>query len=333
MAYRYIGLGADHRYRVVSPGGTALLPFRHGCRAARLRRARRFFQSPTAAAAATASPSTPAAGAVLRTRTATGVSFRPLHRTFLRRRLLALEKPASATPHGVAARTFPPASSGRVHFSVGVRGTCLDRAGLRHARRVRLLCLFLLRAKKIQVPVAVVSRWPVRYVVPYLCPLARPLRAPYRRGHRTVHRFVCRACSRTASRSPLTRRSGFSVSLRRGPDSSSVCSSLFSLLYALRRVRVTPDAPMVQSTANARLTGTPVPFHRQITTGCCRKDLSPIGGTGVFRGHTENHTEIQRFPGPRDWPGPGAVALWSSAQCNVLRGDVKLLPAQAITPY
>ena len=93
--------------------------------------------------------------------------------------------------------------------------------------------------EKFQVTASVASRCPVRNFVPYLCPLARPLRAPYRRGHRTVHRivhrFACRAPSRAASRSPLKRRSGSAASLRRGPESFAVCSSIFSHFYARRR--------------------------------------------------------------------------------------------------
>ncbi len=92
--------------------------------------------------------------------------------------------------------------------------------------------------------------------------------------------------------------------------------------YALRRGYLTPDAPMVPSTANARLTGTPMPFHRQWTTGCCRKHLLPIGVTGVFRGHAENCVQIQWVPEPRDYPATRVVALWPSAHYGAIRGDV-----------
>ena len=95
---------------------------------------------------------------------------------------------------------------------------------------------------------------------------------------------------------------------------------------------LTPDASLMPSTANARLTGTSVPFDRQMTTGCCRKHLSPIGGTGVCRGHTENPIEIQRVPRLRDWPGPGVVVPWPSAQYGAMLGDVRLVSAQSVTP-
>ncbi len=87
----------------------------------------------------------------------------------------------------------------------------------------------------------------------------------------------------------------------------------------------------MHSTANARLTGTPVPFHRQMTTGCCRKDLAPFAVTGACRGHTENSIPIQRVPETRDCPATRVVALWPSAQCGALRGATILVPAQTIT--
>ncbi len=59
----------------------------------------------------------------------------------------------------------------------------------------------------------------------------------------------------------------------------------------------------------------------------CKPGRVIYGGTGVFRGHTGNYVPIQRVPETRDWPATRVVALWPSAQCDVLRDDTVLVPA------
>ena len=96
--------------------------------------------------------------------------------------------------------------------------------------------------KKFTPKVATTNRFPVRSVsrsglrhriklrlvpLPVVATVALPVRA--------LHRSACRAPSRVASLSLLTRRSGFSVSLGHGPESSAVCYLIFSHFYARRR--------------------------------------------------------------------------------------------------
>ncbi len=203
--------------------------------------------------------------------------------------------PPSASPHGAAGTNIVSLPFRSRQFFVGILIPRLDRVGLHHARRVRHLHLFHNEPKKI----------------PGDGRSGQPVPGPQRRPHQTSPpaQVSSRASARwrggraspsgTPSgrvpppfagrfRVPAQTPPGSIPSLCRSPESFVVCSSIFSHFYARRRRTLTPDAPVVPSTANARLTGTLVPFHRQMTTGCCRKDLSPIGGAGVRRGHTGN---------------------------------------------
>ena len=97
---------------------------------------------------------------------------------------------------------------------------------------------------------------------------------------------------------PLSRRSGLTRCFRSGIGPNTVSSSRSPLLPPRGGFSLTPYAPKVQSTANARPARASMQIHRHRTTGCCWTDMQPSGGAVLGIVRRRQHDEFMGFPKP-----------------------------------